>query len=636
MPSSQNVSLKTKLRYKFDNQMSSGVIALIGWLGVISIFVIFIAAVVLTVSGFAQDNTEPVGFIEAFWESMVRTLDPGTMGQDTGWGYRLVMLGVTVGGIFIVSTLIGVLSSGISSKLDELRKGHSFVLESNHTLILGWSEKIIPIISELIIANENQKKPRIVLLANKDKVEMEEDIRSRIPNSRNTKIICRNGSSIDVNDIEIVNPDEARSIIILAEEHEHDPDIHVIKTILALINYSNRKSEPYHIIAEISDVKNKEVAEMVGTDEVTLIHSDDLISRVIAQTCRQSGLSIVYTELLDFEGAEIYFHNEPQLESKTFKDAILSYEDSAIIGIRFADGKIKVNPPMDTVMGKNDKVIAISEDDDTVKITGLKRVTIDESVFSSNGKVTKSVEKTLILGWNKRGCSIIRELDNYLSSGSLVTVVADEAGMQESLDKLQSKLINQKIEFRNESTTERSVLESLPLQTYNHIIILCYSDSLELQEADSRTLITLLHLRNISEKSGFKCSIVSEILDIRNKELAEVTKADDFIISNKLVSLMLSQLSENKELKAVFDDLFDAEGSEIYLKPVNDYIKPGKEVDFYTVCEGAARRNEIAIGYRRLAYAHDSSKAYGVVVNPNKSDKIIFDEKDMLIVIAED
>jgi hypothetical protein len=142
MPSSQNVSLKTKLRYKFDNQMSSGVIALIGWLGVISIFVIFIAAVVLTVSGFAQDNTEPVGFIEAFWESMVRTLDPGTMGQDTGWGYRLVMLGVTVGGIFIVSTLIGVLSSGISSKLDELRKGHSFVLESNHTLILGWSEKI--------------------------------------------------------------------------------------------------------------------------------------------------------------------------------------------------------------------------------------------------------------------------------------------------------------------------------------------------------------------------------------------------------------------------------------------------------------------------------------------------------------
>jgi voltage-gated potassium channel Kch len=465
---------------------------------------------------------------------------------------------------------------------------------------------------------------------------MEEEIRARIPDCKNTKIICRNGSSIDVKDIEIVNPHEARSIIILAEEHEHDPDIHVIKTILALINNPNRKDEPYHIIAEISDVKNKEVAEMVGTDEVTLIHSDDLISRVIAQTCRQSGLSIVYTELLDFDGAEIYFQNEPLLEGKTFKEAVLAYEDSAIIGLRYADGKIKVNPAMDTVISKGDKVIAISEDDDTVRISENKKINADESIFSSNGNAVKSIEKTLILGWNKRGCSIIRELDNYLSPGSVVSVVGDETGMQDSLDKLQSKLINQKIEYRNESTTERSVLESLPLQTFNHIIILCYSDSLALQEADSRTLITLLHLRNISEKSGYKCSIVSEILDIRNKELAEVTKADDFIISNKLVSLMLSQLSENKELKAVFDDLFDAEGSEIYLKPAADYIKSGKEVDFYTVCESAARRNEIAIGYRRLKYAHDSSKAYGVVVNPKKSDKIIFEEKDKLIVIAED
>lgn len=88
-------------------------------------------------------------------------------------------------------------------------------------------------------------------------------------------------------------------------------------------------------------------------------------------------------------------------------------------------------------------------------------------------------------------------------------------------------------------------------------------------------LITLLHLRNIEEKTGNDFTIVSEMMDIRNKELAEGTEADDFIISNKLISLMLSQLSENKELKAVFDDLFDADGSEIYVKPVTDYVKTG-------------------------------------------------------------
>ena len=55
------------------------------------------------------------------------------------------------------------------------------------------------------------------------------------------------------------------------------------------------------------------------------------------------------------------------------------------------------------------------------------------------------------------------------------------------------------------------------------------------------------------------------MLDHRNRELAEVTQADDFIVSDRLISLMLSQLSENEELNAVFDELFNPEGSEVYL-----------------------------------------------------------------------
>ena len=42
--------------------------------------------------------------------------------------------------------------------------------------------------------------------------------------------------------------------------------------------------------------------------------------------------------------------------------------------------------------------------------------------------------------------------------------------------------------------------------------------------------------------------------DINNRSLAEVTQADDFIVSDKLVSLMLAQVSENKKL---MDDIFD-------------------------------------------------------------------------------
>lgn len=629
------IPLKNKLRYKFDNLMAKGPAALIGWLGLLSLLLVVLAGIILTVTGFQQEESESLSFIEAVWSSLMRTLDPGTMGGDTGWGFRLVMLGVTLGGIFIVSALIGVLASGISGKLDDLRKGHSFVVESGHTLILGWSEKIFPIISELIIANENQQKPVIVILGDKDKVEMEDEIKLKIPDLKNTKIICRSGSTVDMNDLEIVNPHDSRSVILLAHEG-NDPDISVIKTILALTNNPNRRKEPYHIIAEIRDSSNKGVANMIASGEVTLIHTEDLIARVIAQTCRQSGLSVVYTELLDFEGDEIYFQEESGLIDKTFKEALLSYEDSAVIGLLDKNGITKINPPMDTVISAGDKVIAISKDDDTIKLNRSRDLKINEEIISVENIDKIFVEHTLILGWNRKACSIAMELDNYLGSGSTITIVAEGKMIEHNINLLKNKLKNQTVEFIEGNISSGELLDSLELNNYNHIILLSYSDSMPEQQADSKSLITLLHLRNIEEVTGHDFTIVSEMLDIRNKELAEVTEADDFIISNKLISLMLSQLSENKELKPVFDDLFDADGSEIYVKPVTNYIKTGLAVNFYTLCEAAARKGEIAIGYRINEFSHNAEKAYGVAVNPKKSEMVTFTQKDKLIVIAED
>jgi hypothetical protein len=158
---------------------------------------------------------------------------------------------------------------------------------------------------------------------------------------------------------------------------------------------------------------------------------------------------------------------------------------------------------------------------------------------------------------------------------------------------------------------------------------------MDVQESDAKTLICLLHLRNLSEKAGKDYSIVSEMLDLRNRELGVVAKADDFIVSDNLISLMLSQMSENKDLKKVYDILFQADGSEIYLKPVSRYVKTGVELDFYTVLESAARLGESAIGYRISSLSGDSEAAFGVKINPKKSEKLNFKEEDFIIVLAE-
>ena len=149
---------------------------MIGMLFVFSLIIVMIAGAVISATGFVQEGFEGprLSFGEAMWESLMRTLDSGTMGGDTGSGFRAVMLFVTLGGIFVVSALIGVLNNGIESQMERLRKGRSHVLESNHTLVLGWSAQIFTILNELMTANENQPNARIVILADKDKVDMED------------------------------------------------------------------------------------------------------------------------------------------------------------------------------------------------------------------------------------------------------------------------------------------------------------------------------------------------------------------------------------------------------------------------------------------------------------------------------
>jgi hypothetical protein len=146
--------------------------------------------------------------------------------------------------------------------------------------------------------------------------------------------------------------------------------------------------------------------------------------------------------------------------------------------------------------------------------------------------------------------------------------------------------------------------------------------------ADARVMVTLLHLRDILAKRGEIGAIVSEMRDDRDRALAQLTRDDDFVISEQLVSLLMTQISENAHLESVFADLFDPEGSEIYIRPASDYIQPTSGLTFATVTAAARVRNEVAIGYR-IAYSGDG---HGIVLNPDKTRPIPV--IDRVIVLA--
>jgi len=624
----QKIGFSSKLRYWFDQTMAAGTGALIGWLGIISLLIIMAFGAIISITGIVQNGGEALSFGEAAWASLMRTLDAGTMGGDTGWVFRGVMLLVTLAGIFVVSTLIGVLSSGIEGKLEELRKGRSQVLEHDHTIIFNWSPSIFDVISELVIANESRKRPRIVIMSTRDKVEMEEEIAAKVPDLKNTKVICRHGDPTDLYDLAIVSPNASRSIVILSPEAS-DPDSSVIKTILALTQGPGRRPEKYRIAAEIRDPANAELAEIVGGGEAQLVLADDLISRIVVHSSRQPGLSAVYTELLDFEGSEIYTVEEPKLEGRSVAEAAMSYETSTIIGLVYPDGNVDLNVDKAHRIAKGERLILIAEDDDAIAFKPFTG-SIDRSLIRKAAEQRVVPERTLLLGWNRRAPMIASELSRFVAPGSVLTVVADTPDLAAKARHISLNGDNLALDIREGDSSSRNEIRALDPLSYDHVLVLGYNEDLEAQPADTRTLVTLLHLRQIAESAGKHSSVVSEMIDVRNRELAEVSKADDFVVSNKLVSLMLAQAAENEYMTRIFGSLLDEDGSELYLKPCTDYIETGAEVDFYTVTIAAMLQGQTAIGYRRRSDAG----IWSVRINPPKSEKMTFSEGEQVVVLA--
>ncbi|MGE0180143.1 MAG: hypothetical protein AB7O91_10040 [Sphingomonas sp.] len=627
--------LGARLRYAFDRSMASGTIALIGWLALLSFAVVVVTALILVFASIALNDGVSPGFGEAMWQTLMREMDPGTVAGDTGWTLRMIMLLVTLFGILVFSALISVLSSGLEAKLDELRKGRSVVLERDHTIIFNWSASIFDIIAELVIANESRTRPRIVIMADMDKVEMEDEIAAKVGDLKNTRIICRSGDPTDLSDIGIANPQTCRSVIVLAPEAD-DPDPCVIKTILALVNDPDRREAPYVIAAEIRHHANAEIARVVGGKEVQLVLADDLISRIMVQSTRQPGLSGVYTELLDFDGCEIYATEQPALTGKTFGEAIMAYDVCSLIGLCHADGTVALNPPMDLAITEGMKAIVIAEDDDEIE-SADPPADIGAIATSPVSDAPPTAERTLLIGWNRRAPMVALELSRYVGPGSRLTIAADAPNIEAEVAALELASANLSIELRRIDTGRAAEIEALDPIGYDHVMVLGYGDHMAPQAADTRTLVALLHLRQVAEAADRPISVVSEMIDVRNRALAEVTRVDDFVVSNKLVSLMLAQASENEYLEAIFQDLLDEEGSEVCLKPVSHYVPIDAPTSFYAVAAAAVARGEVAIGHRRAGGSDASGRGLGgIVVNPTKSEPIRYSADDRVIVIARD
>ncbi len=607
--------IKEKLNYKFDNLMSKGPASLVGMLFLITV-------VVVILFGFLSFLVADGSFLDNVWSSLMHTIDAGTIaGDETSNGlFILVMSIVTLSGIFVTSILIGIITTGFEEKLNELRKGSSKVIEKNHTLILGFNESIVTFIKELIIANESEKNAKIVVLAQEDKEDVENFINDQISDFKTTKVICRTGSITDLNMLKKVSIESAKSIIINCNN-----DYETIKSILVINSYLKTiTGDVPHIVATINEEENLEVARIAGEDNAEIIFASEAISKIIAQSCRQPGLSNVLVELFDYDGCELYFENFKELAGIKFKDVLNYFNDAVVFGYKRGND-ICINPNKNNILEENDLLIILAEDNNVAKPLEVK---VNEKVlekYITKKKASKLDEKILILGNNNRLERILLELDEYSSDKTSVIVASKKDN-----NLVDNVYKNIKVNYKKVNVDSKKDLEKVTGSDIDQILVLSVDDE-DTNLSDSKTLLRLINLKNIKDSNGYKFLVTSEMNEPENQKLAEVTKVNDLVIGSNIINLILTQISENKDLAEVFRILLSSEGSEIYTKKVTNYIKTESEIDFHLLTSIVSKHDEVLIGYKKVI-----DDNFEIIINPSKMEKIKFEDSDELIVLAND
>lgn len=655
MAQQHKTSLRLRLRYRFDHLVAGGTTVLIGWLSLGCLAVVIPASTVLVWADRAAPTTLS-GRLTAVWVSVGQTLKlGGAVGPPP---YVLASVTLALVALLFVSTLVSLITTGINRRIMSLRRGHSTVLEAGHTVVLGWSDQILPVVGELVAANASQRRSAVAVLAPKDKVEMDDEISACVTDTGTTRIICRSGRTTDPTVLARVSPQTAKAVLVLPPDGEAG-DAHVVKTLLALNAVVPEPGDAL-VVAAVRDTRNHVTAQLAAGPGGHVLCVDDIIARLLVQTARQPGLSLVYQELLGFDGDEFYATAARALAGRTFSEALLAFTTSSVVGLLHADGRVALNPEPGTTIGASDRIILVSEDDDTAVPADASSCVDEDAIVTARPRIPLT-ERLLLLGWNRRAPLIVEQLDQFVSPGSTLDVVAlgDDATMRAAsgIAGARSRL---EVAFHGGDITDPRVLAKLDVPSYDSVIVIGETGlrptappvpgpATRAREAtwaggetegetgagtDDRTLVTLLHLRAIGDAVHRELSLTTEMSDDGNRLLAPAREGADFIVSGRLISLLMTQISESSYLAEVFEELFGAHGNELYLKPVSDYVRTDREVAFATLVESARRRRECAVGYRLRSQAA-TGPAYGVRLNPDKRERVRFGAHDWLIVLAE-
>jgi ion channel POLLUX/CASTOR len=647
--------LKAHLRYRLDDIFSRSSLSHFVLLVLLSLAVVLIGMTAYFFGLFSPENDAVSGIEskidrglwDSLWWSLKHLIDPGFFEENYGATLPVAAMSLLIAimGMVIFGILIGFISTSMETRLAALKQGNSPVKETGHTLILGWSNKVVQI---LRLLGRADARCRVVVLGRPEITEMQETLRAAGIPGPPLKLILRSGSPSNLLELKRVAFEHARSIIVLAgwtrDADASGRDVEAIKTAMLLSSFPDWAQNKPVLVAEVNRKQNADIARIAGRNQISVVSSSEVIGKIIVQAARQKGLSHVYSEILSTEGNSIRVMHEPSCIGKRFGDIQFGFTAAIPIGISWRQeksGEIRyaagLNPEPD---------YAIDGDDQLVLLCGTDGSRYDTQARPHVSKVTRTenyrkepLNRILVLGFNDNVHDILREFDGHVLPGSHVHVVSsfDDEEVRRRLDRYATRAYrNIDVRFSAGETVSSGFLRSLEPATYDCIITL--ADESNDDEPDARSIMVLLLLGDILKAApgGPRVHVVSEIHEPRDRELVARTAAQEIIVSPEIVSMQLTQISQQPVLESIYRELLSAGGTEICLKPASRYVEPGVACSFRDLQYAAQAMMETALGVRLAAPPGGGAGGHGVILNPARDDTWRLGADDRVVVLAQE
>ena len=370
--------------------------------------------------------------------------------------------------------------------------------------------------------------------------------------------MVRSGSSLSLHDLSRVSFDRAQAVVVLVNDADVDEpnkaDGRIIKTLLALYNHPDLKgnTDKLRVTAEVMLAQNQEIAMIASGGRANVIKTNEIISRIILQTSRISGLSIVYDNLLRFEGAEFHVKQVPVF-GRRFGELLLDFPNGLLVGVAKVNGSGHLlNPPADHVVQQDEALVLLAEDAN-IQFQPYQGPLNLGNVSVPPGQAQKAVEHMLVLGWNSKVFPILEEFDNYVGPGSTLTLVNALPRRSRRGSWPRSARRPGTPPSGTWSASSQPLADGAPAaaELPDGDVLGDASGGGGVEESDTRAIIALLLLRDFRRRSGFQPGGVQRDPRPKNRELAATTEIRDVVISNEMVSMVLAQITYEPRIRTI-------------------------------------------------------------------------------------